>query len=224
PDKLFTLVEECGLLLSRARREDGERFAVMPAWAHLAGEPEQRAINLLSTDGRGLFCVPSGWSIARDDAAAEPEKIAAGERPWSLLSWVPLMAGADSDIIVARWSEVLEAVVADDRFRRAVRAVALTMSQLALNRPTWARGLKEESIMGESLIFNQMRKVIAEQERVTAKRKWLADLLEGRFPGQTPEEIKRLIREQESEQMLDLWFATLTRAGTYGEFDAVVRQ
>ncbi|MBY0231217.1 MAG: hypothetical protein K2W96_18200, partial [Gemmataceae bacterium] len=125
--KLLTLLEECGIFANRLQWEGGG-YAVMPAWAHLTGDPEAAVVDMRSPSGCGLFCAPSPWEIAKDDAAAELERVVAGTRSWSLLAWVPLMAGADSDIIVTRWNEVLEAVVKDERRKRDIKSVAMTLS------------------------------------------------------------------------------------------------
>ena len=226
PDKakLRTLLEEAQTFASRALGEDGKRFAVMPAIVHLSGEPEKKAEDMRSPSGHGLFGMPASWEIAKDEAAKELDAIRAGKRPWSILCWVPLMSGAEQDIIVSAWREALPTVVADEARQRHVRATALILSELARVQPAWQQGLKEESIMGESSIMNAMRKIGADQARLTMKRKWVGDLLDGRFPGQAPEEVKRLISQQDSEAMLDVWFASLARAGSYAEFDAVLRE
>ena len=71
-----------------------------------------------AANGDGLFGRPALWEIAKDVAAEELEKVASGARPWSILAWVPLMAGADQETIIARWREALEAVVTAARSGR----------------------------------------------------------------------------------------------------------
>ena len=60
-------------------------------------------------------------------AARELERIRVGVRSWSTLAWVPLMAGAGSEIIVARWRELLNLIVPAGR-RSSVNSVALLTS------------------------------------------------------------------------------------------------
>ena len=222
-EKLVVLLEEAALLASRARRGEG-RYLVLPAMVHLTGEADPALLDMRTPSGHGLLHRPILWDIGKDGAAQELERIAAGGRSWSLLAWLPLMDGAAEDIIVARWREVLDAVVQDEGMRIAVRRVALTMSELARNRPVWDRGLKEDGIMGESQVFNELRRHWAAEERVATLRKCLLDSVDARFPGQMPAEVRRLIGQLDSPQLLDAWFQAALRAGTYGEFDALMRQ
>ena len=225
PDKakLRTLLEECAAFASRARRGDEQDYSVMPALAHLTGEADPPLVDMRSPSGHGLLCRPLLWDIGKDGAAQELERIATGERSWSLLAWVPLMAGADSDIIVTRWREVLAACVPDTGLRAKVKGAALVFSELARIRPTWDRGLKEE-IMGESQVLNEIRQYVAERERLATKRQVLIDLVDLRFPGQMPPEVRRLLEQQESEAVLKHWFGTAATALDYAAFDSTIRE
>ncbi len=221
--KLRTLLEEATTFASRAQWE-GQEYFVMPAIAHLTGSPEKNAEDMRSPSGHGLYGEPAPWEIANDKAAEQLEAIRAGTCSWSVLCWVPLMAGADDDIIVAAWREVLQAAVADEGRRRQIQATALILAELGRIQPTWDRGLKEESIMGESAIMNAMRKIGADQKELEVKRKWLLDSLDAKFPGQMPADVRQLIGQIESAPTLDRWFQAALRAGAYADFDAAVRQ
>lgn len=102
--------------------------------------------------------------------------------------------------------------------------MALILSQLALHQPTWALGLKEESIMGESNIMNAMRKVGATEKELEVKRRWLLDSLDAKFPAQVPADVRCLIETLDSVPTLDRWFQAMLAAGSWQAFDDALRR
>ena len=78
--------------------------------------------------------------------------------------------------------------------------------------------------MGESTLMNEMRKIGADAARLETNRKNLIDLVDLRFPGTMSPEVRLLLEQQESEQMLGLWFRAAATAQEYATFDSVVRE
>ena len=73
--------------------------------------------------------------------------------------------------------------------------------------------------MTESPLVNEW----ISQGRVADRRQTLVEVLEGRFPGEVPSEVIKLIQQQESFQLLQDWFREAVRVSTFEDFMAVLR-
>lgn len=137
-DKLDVLLEEAGILRSRARLgpERQGKYLVLPILIHLTGRAPQSELDQRTPTGIGSYQRPLLWDIGEDSAATVLDQVAAGAQPWVLLFWLPLMQGANDAIIVQRWLEVVLAKAPAHR-HGDLREAALIWSSLAGIYPVW---------------------------------------------------------------------------------------
>ena len=87
------------------------------------------------------------------------------------------------------------------------------LAELAGRRAEWQRGL-EGFEMTESQVVNEWISQGEAKGNLERQRQNLLELLEGRFPGAVPDEVVRLIRQQDSLELLHDWFKVAVRAST----------
>jgi hypothetical protein len=140
-----------------------------------------------------------------------------------MLFWVPLMTGGKDAAVIGRWREVVAQVVPDRRVRGNVAGIALVFAELAGRRAEWNRGL-EGFEMTESQVVNDWISRGEAKGKLNERREKLLKLLSKRFPGAVPDDVVRLVNEQESLDILDHWFDAAAEAYTFQQFmDAVKR-
>lgn len=223
PGKIEVLLEEAAIFRSRALWEDGQRYLVLPALLHLTGRADPAQIDMRTPRGHGLLHRPLLWDIEGDNAAEVLERVASGTLSWSMLFWVPLMNRGGEDKIISRWREVVLATVEDQRRRDLLREVVLTFAELARTVPAWESGLEGWKV-GESQMMNRWRAEEAAAEKLRTKKQAIIEMVDIRFPGAMPDEVRRLIQEQKTQSLVDDWFRAAARANAYQEFDAVLRR
>jgi hypothetical protein len=221
--KILVLLEESAIFASRARWGDDRTYRVLPALVHLTGRADPAEIDMRTPNGYGLLHRPIVWDLPVDDAGAVLDRVSAGELPAAMLFWLPLMNRGGEEIIVKRWREAVFALVPDEKRRDQLREVALAFAELARNVLAWEQGL-EGWKMGESQIMNRWREEAATVARLQTKRKDTLELLDIKFPGAASADVRRVIEQQASIEMLDDWFRALARATTYDEFYQALRQ
>lgn len=222
--KLDVLHEEGVLFLTRARwgPERQGRFDVLTAIIHLTGvAPEGRAVR--SPLGFGLHHKPVVWDIAAEDAAEMLEGVAAGQRAWAFLFWLPLMKRGGEEIIARRWREVVEAAVPERGRRAELLEAARMFAELARNILTWEPVLEGWDV-GESEVANKWRAEAAARASLKTKRQDTLALLDIKFPNAAGGDVRQVIEQQPSIDLLDDWFRSLARAATYDDFLAVLRR
>jgi hypothetical protein len=96
-------------------------------------------------------------------------------------------------------------------------------AELAGRLPAWERGL-EGFKMTESQVVNGWIRQGEAKGMLESSRENLLEALDGRFPGETTEELARLIKEQESLDLLKSWFRAAVRVPTFAQFLEVLRQ
>ncbi|MGL4553129.1 MAG: hypothetical protein ACRC33_18340 [Gemmataceae bacterium] len=111
-----------------------------------------------------------------------------------------------------------------DRKRRADLIEAVQMfSELARNIRTW-RPVLEGWDVGESQILNPWRAEAAARATLRTKRQYILGLLDARFPGKSPAEVRQSIEQQDSNEVLDDWFRSLAEASTIDDFLRALRR
>jgi hypothetical protein len=220
-DKLDTSLEVAGVLRARVRygpNREG-RYRVLTALVYLKGRCPDAVLDMTVAGGFGTRHAPLVWNVCDDGASAALDAVTSGTAPWGLLFWVPLMAGADSDALVHRWREVTLARVESRRTRGDMAGVALVFAELIDRRPLWARNLEGFDVT-ESVVVNEWMAA----GRVSERRENLLIVLDGRFPGAVPDEVRRLIETQESMPMLHDWLRAASRANSFADFLAVLKR
>jgi hypothetical protein len=159
------------------------------------------------------------WNVGEDTASTAIEAVASGQVSWGMLFWVALMADGGDDANIVRWKEVVAAVVTDRRMRGNLAGVALLFAELVGRRIEWKRGL-EGFEMTESQVVNEW----IDQGKLAMAREVLIDILKVRFPGSLPDEIVRLINQQESVDLLQDWRRAALRAGTFEQVMDVLKR
>jgi hypothetical protein len=225
PDKMDVTLEEAGILRGHARHGDERKgkYRVVTALVYLQGCCPDEVLDMTLPGGFGTRHAPLVWNVAADNALTTVEAVAGGQASWGLLFWVPLMAGGAEEAVIGRWKDVVTATVPDRRVRGNLAGVALVFAELVGRRVEWKRGL-EGFEMTESQVVNEwINQGMAAGTLREARRK-LLQLLTARFPGAVPDEVVRLINEQDSLPLLDDWFQAALRAFTVEQFlDALKR-
>jgi len=221
-DKLDATLEVAAVLRSRVQHGDG-KYRVVPALVHLTGKLDIDVLDMTLPGGYGIRHAPLVWNVADDDGAGVLEQIASGEESWGMLYWVPLMRGAEAELVVRRWMELAEAMVTEPRRRSELLAVAMVFAELAGRYLTWERVMKETEIWTESEVVNNwLRRGRAEGE-LKAKRDGLARLLRNRFPDAVSGDAVRMVQQQQSLSLLEGWFDIASTVGSFDEFLAALR-
>jgi hypothetical protein len=96
-------------------------------------------------------------------------------------------------------------------------------AELVGRRVQWKRGL-EGFEMTESQVVNEWINQGMAAGTLKERRRNLLQTLTVRFPGSVPDEVVRLINEQDSLPLLDEWCRAAIRAYTFEQFlDALKR-
>ncbi len=225
PDKLDVTLEEAGILRGRARHgvDRKGRYKVLTALVYLQGRCPDDVLDMTLPGGFGTRHAPLIWNVGADGATATLEAVASGQASWGVLFWVPLMAGGKEAAVIARWKEVVLQTVADRRTRGNVAGIALVFAELVGQRAEWNRGL-EGFEMTESQVVNEWMSQGEARGKLTERRQNLLKLLAKRFPGAVPDDLVRVINEQESFDILGHWFDAAAEASTFHQFLDVVKQ
>ncbi len=78
--------------------------------------------------------------------------------------------------------------------------------------------------MTESQVVNEWISQSEAKGSLSTQRRNVLQLLSKRFPGAVPEELTRLVNEQESLEILRVWFDAAAEAYTFQQFFNVVKR
>jgi hypothetical protein len=223
-DKLDVTLEEVAVLRSRARFGEGRgnKYRVAAGMVYLRDCVQDDILDMTLPSGAGTRHAPLVWNVWKDDAAKTLDAVALGESPWGVLFWLPLMAGAGDEGVIRRWREVVAATVESRVTRGNLVAIALIFAELVGRVPEWRRCL-EGFEMTESPIVNEWMEKARVEERVVQQRKHLLRLLDRRFPGVVPPEIKRFIERIDDPDLLSTWF-DVGILSTFEEFVKAIKR
>lgn len=140
-----------------------------------------------------------------------------------MLFRVPLMAGGRDAALVARWRELVAQAIPERRMRGNAAGIALVLAGLVGRRVEWDRGL-EGFEMTESQVVNEWIGRGATKGALLNQRKNLLEALALRLPGATPDEVVRLINEQDNMELLNDWLRAALRAYTFEQFMDVLKR
>ncbi len=225
PDKLDVTLEEAGILRGHARHGAGRKgkYKVLTTLVYLAGRCPEEVLDMTLPGGFGTRHAPLIWNVGEDVASTTVETVASGQASWGMLFWVPLMIGGKDATIISRWREVVTEVVPDRRVCGNVGGIALVFAELVGRRVEWNRGL-EGFEMTESQVVNDWISQGEARGKLTERREKLLKLLSKRFPAAVPDDVVRLVNEQESLDILDQWFDAAAEAYTFQQFMDVVKR
>jgi hypothetical protein len=96
-------------------------------------------------------------------------------------------------------------------------------AERAGRRVEWGRGL-EGFVMTESEVVNEWISQGEARGKLAERRQNLLKLLAKRFPGTVPDDVVRLVNEQESLDVLGHWFDAAAEAYTFQQFMDVLKQ
>ena len=195
------------LYLELQQSPDTRGTSVAAAVLDLTGPPQPDAIDMrLPGTAGGMVGIKIIRRTMRDEsAAATLDGIEAGTIGKCLLSWIPLMSGADDSGIIDRWVRMAEAE--PDTLRKAQwGALALTFAELAGRTDAWQRGLKEFNVT-KSMFLEGFR----QEGRIKGLREGVVDALENRFGKPVPAKmISTLDRVEDVTRLKALGKTALT--------------
>ena len=224
PDKLDVTLEEVAVLRSRVRFGEGRgsKYRVVAGMVYLLDCVQDDILDMTLPKGAGTYHAPLLWNVWKDDATKTLDAVALGNVPWGVLFWLPLMAGAGDEGVIRRWREVVTATVENRSMRGNMVGIALIFAELVGRVPEWRRCL-EGFEMTESPIVNEWINQGRVQERVVQHREHLLLLLDERFPGVVPPEIRHFIERIDDPTLLRTWFAVGARS-TFEEFLKAIKR
>ncbi len=225
PDKLDVTLEEAGILRGHARHgaDRKGKYKVLTALVYLTGRCPDDVLDMTLSGGFGTRHAPLVWNVSDDNATATLDAVAGGSLSWGMLFWVPLMGDGRDGGVIARWKDVVAQVVADRRVRGNLAGITRVFAELVGRRIEWNRGL-EGFDMTESQVVNEWISQGEAKGMLIKQRQNLLEALSLRFPGSTPDDVVRLINEQESLTLLDDWFRAALRAYTFEQFMDVLKR
>jgi hypothetical protein len=224
PGKLDVTLEEVARLRLHARHGPARqgKYRVLTGLVYLQGRCPEPALDMTLLEGFGTRHVALVWNIADDIATTQLASVEAEQVSWGMLFWVPLMAGADDETVIAHWCKLALAV--EDRRRRGdLGKIALVFAELIGRYAAWAKGL-EGYDMTESNVVNRWIEEACSQARIEEARENLVRVLRRRFPAVLTEDVTAAIAAQPSLDLLHDWFDAAITAFSADEFLAVLRR
>jgi hypothetical protein len=222
---LDVTLEEAGILRGHARHGTDRKgkYKVLTALVYLTGRCPDDVLDMTLPGGFGTRHAPLVWNVSDDNATATLDAVAGGSLSWGMLFWVPLMGDGQDAGVIARWKDVVAQVVADRRVRGNLAGIARVFAELVGRRIEWNRGL-EGFDMTESQVVNEWISQGEAKGKLIKQRQNLLKLLSKRFPGAVPDDVVRLVNEQESLDLLDHWFDAAAEAYTFQQFMDVLKR
>jgi hypothetical protein len=224
PDKLDVTLEEVARLRLHGRHgpDRQSRYRVLTGLVYLQGRCPESTLDMTLAEGFGTWHRALVWNVEEDNADAVLAAVESGEATWGLLFWVPLMAGGDSEAVIARWKE--RALAVDDRRRRGdLGKIALVFAELVGRYAGWKRGL-EGFDMTESKVVNEWIEEAVQQAQIKEAREGVLRVLRRRFPAALTEDVLGAINAQPSLDMLHDWFDGALAAFSAEDFLAILRR
>lgn len=202
----------------------GERFHVGAIVVNLTGRGQTSRTMRLRQTGIGTMLDVAERDLADEDAATTLAGIASGALSRCVLSWIPLMQGADEDGIIQQWKE-LAALEADNRRRSDYGGLALVFADAAGRLAVWKEALKEWNMRESQQVLEWINMGRAEgraEGRVEGEAKGEANallrLLVKRFPPGAPADLTAKIQATADLERLRNWFDLALAAGSLDSF------
>ncbi len=189
----------------------GSRFHIGAAVLNLTGTGQASREMRLPETTVVTQLVVAERNLARESADDTVGRIETGELGWSVLPWVPLMAGGGDETIIERWKR-LALLEPSSRRRSEYAGLALVFAEAADRRERWELALKEWNVR-ESVVVNRWKA----EARVEGQSSILLTMLEEKF-GSLPVDLSTAIRACADATRLQQWAGTAIRADTLDAF------
>ncbi len=192
PDMFDRFLEYLGAVWRQQRPsgERGDRYQLGAVVVNLTGAGATSRDFVLGGAGMRVCLQVAECNLARHDAAATLEEVAATRVARCALPFIPLMRGGGEAGIIARWQEVALAEP-EARKRGDYGALAVVFAELTGCRPQWKEALKEWNMQQSQQVLEWQAEAEARGEvrgELRAHRSLLRRLLEDRF-GALPEAL-----------------------------------
>ena len=132
------------------------------------------------------------------------------------------MADGGEAEVIDMWLRLLDAKVPEER-RGDVAVVALQFAELAGCRIAWNRTWEGRNMI-ESMVYKEIMQRGGEIAKVQIKRDDLLFLVQEKFRAAVSETYLKLIRDQDSFEVLDGWYRAAVRLDKAEDFFAVMRR
>jgi len=137
--------------------------------------------------------------LAGQQAGTVLERIGRGELGWSVLIWVPLMAGASEAVVVKEWVRLAKEEP-DAQRRSEYAGLALVFATWAGHGTIWKQALEGFNV--EKISIVEEWKDSAQRE---AYRKSLLVVLKRRFHVEVPPDLSKTIQQTTDSSVLFQW-------------------
>jgi hypothetical protein len=151
-------------------------------------------------EGLGLSAETGVRNLSKEPAGDVLAGVANGSITRAVLSWLPLMAGADDPAVVAEWAR-LATQEPDEERRASIGGLAKVFARLAEREAVWNPVLEGWNVERSPVIMEW-----EERGRLKDKRESLLRLLEIRFNQSIPADVLQAVQQQIDRAILSQWF------------------
>lgn len=203
-------------------RDDRLRFAA--ALVFLTGRPTETGLEMNLGGDSVLVCKPRVLCLQDEDALATLEAIRENRTAVSVLGWLPLMKGGQTDEAVAGFRE-LAVRLPDEQKQRTLASIAMVLAELTDSQKLWRKGLegfavRESTLMRE--MRNEGRDEGLKEGEIKRSQEMLAECLRLRSSqGPALESALQRVRAETDLGILSAWF---TRALTTDKLDELIAE
>jgi hypothetical protein len=215
----------------RHRPHGRDRYPMMAVILNLDDYVETDTLNWTPPVEGGSFGLT--WRVWVHNLRVEPavkvlDEIEAGVIARSVLSWVPLMAGADDPVLIQRWRRLAEQEL-DRSLRASYGGLALVFAEKAGRDAIWCKELEGFNVQ-ESAILKGWRKEWTDEARKSEREATLRETLRyttlytlrARWANLLTPELVALVEAQTDPEVLTRWFELATGAETLDKFLAAI--
>ncbi len=200
----------------------GSRYWLAAAVVNLTGTRESlpASWDMMLPGPDGVRCCLQVRERYLREEAALPllQAIGVGEQGRIVLPWIPLMQADDVEAVIRLWLG-LWASEPDERLRLEYVALTRVFLELSSARQRWQQALEGLDVI-KSPFLESIREEGRTEGEARGRAKALVQLLELRFPGQLPAELRATIENTGDRARLEQWF---TLAATAESLDAFRR-
>lgn len=169
----------------------------------------------------GQSVKPLVMNVARESARGTLTDIAEGRLGWSILPWLPLMAGGGEPALIEEWKQVALRVPAAQR-RAAFRDQALVFAELTRELINWQRALEGWEMKESQYIRGWLNEGEA-TGRVKMGQENVLAALEVKLSDPVPEDIRLAVAGTNDPDTLRRWLLAAVRASSWTEFRAAMK-
>jgi hypothetical protein len=177
--------------------------------------------NNLAGGQHGTRVAPFVIDLVKQDGPETLERIKSGELGLSVLPWLAIMQGSESEEFLREWFQVAQREQVAQR-RERIGDMTLVLAELARCQLDWLDLLRDWQ-MRESSWINTWRDQGIDIGSVRAKRGFLVEAIKVRLADPVPENISKAIEGTTSSETLDRWFEAALKAQVLSELRAAMK-